>query len=154
MPLKGRYSDRMPVSKVSDAVAKDTSEISAKVYVESSRPANFTKCGRFLKDCGMVIPVETLEDMMYDLKKGLTGPVFVEYFNEKSLKEKKYGVLVDIGGQDIISHVRLVLKSSGSKRNKSLEAYNPHEKTIETLVYHGKKQNVPTTDPIKRHNPA
>ena len=152
MPLKGRYSDRMPASKVSDAMAKDTSEISAKVYVDSSRPANFSACGSFLKDCGVIIPTDVLENMLDDLQHGLRQPVFVEYFNERLLKNNRHGVLVDIGGQDIVSHVRLALQANGSKRNKVIEAYNFFDKTIENLVYEGKKHNVLTENPSKQDN--
>ena|GEM_PF-5264390 len=124
-----------------DYSTKDTSEFTARVHVEESRPAKISE--GHLTECGTAIPLQELEDVIFDIEHGLQTPAFVESFSEKSLKDRQYAA-VDIGGQDLVSHVRFVLQWQGSDRNKTFIAYNPHEQTIETLVYSGKKNKLPT----------
>jgi len=107
-------------------------------------PAKFIKGGKILKECGIAIPLQELDDILYDVEKDLLTPVFVEHFTEKSLRDKGY-IAVDIGGQDLVSHLRIVLQCAGSAQNKTFTAYNPHAKTIETFIYCGKKKNMPVT---------
>ena len=127
---------------------KDTSEFTAQVQVTNSRPAKFSECGDFLTEKGVAISVEELGDLLFDVEHGLQTPAFVENFKDKSLKEKRY-VAVDIGGQDILSHTRVVLDCSGTAQSKTFTAYNPHNKTIETIVYCGQRNKLPTSTDTK-----
>ncbi|MBW2973006.1 hypothetical protein KY346_01285 [Candidatus Woesearchaeota archaeon] len=131
------YTD-MPAK---DYSTKDTSEFTARVQIEESRPAKIKE--GFLAECGVAIPLEELADVIFDIEHDVQTPVFVESFNKNSLKDKQYAI-VDIGGQDLVSHVRFVLKWTGSDKNKTFIAYNPHEQTIEKLVYSGQRNKLPT----------
>ena len=124
-----------------DYSAKDTSEFTARVNIEDSRPAKISD-GQ-LTECGTAIPLQELADVIYDIEHDLQTPVFVESFGKKTLKNRQY-VAVDIGGQDLVSHVRFVLKWNGSAKNKTFIAYNPHQKTMETIVYCGQKNALST----------
>ena len=124
-----------------DDSARDTSEFMTKVTVAKSRPAKFSKCGQFLTEGRPKIPLEDIADTLFDCETGLQTPVLVECFHDKTLKDRRYAA-IDIGGQDIISHVRMVLGWTRGNQKKVFTVYNPHEKTIETLEYSGGQRKI------------
>lgn len=131
-----------------DYSARDTSEFTTQVTLKDSRPAKFSKCRQFLTECRVAIPLEDIANTLFDCESGLQTPVLVECFHDKTLKDKRYAA-IDIGGQDLVSHVRLVLHWTKGNQKKVFTAYNPHERTIETLEYSGQRNNIPTKDKKK-----
>jgi hypothetical protein len=134
------YTDAKPAG---DYLATDTSELTARVEIESSRKAKFNQDKTILTDCGVKIPISDIEDILFDIAHDNRTPVLVECFKDETLQKTALSyVVVDIGGQDVISHVRLVLKTAGTKK-RTLTVYNPHQETIETITYSGRRQVVP-----------
>ncbi|MBW2985960.1 hypothetical protein KY333_01185 [Candidatus Woesearchaeota archaeon] len=141
--VSGRSKAYTEAKPAKDYLATDTSELTSRVKIESSRKAKFNKNKTILTECGARIPVSDIADVLFDIGHSNFTPVMVECFTDKALQnaDSDY-VVVDIGGQDVISHVRFVLKTSGTKK-RTLTAYNPHQKTIETITYSGQRQVVP-----------